>query len=86
MYTLLCYSFTYDCKGCCGSVDYRGDHAVVLFPGSTAAEECDEESQKTHHDEDNGACRGVDVHDPKGFVHRNLHDDSHDNQCKSTKL
>lgn len=36
-------------------LNYRCDHAVVLFPGTAAAEEGDEENHHTDSDEDNGS-------------------------------
>lgn len=53
------YSFKLIQLLCCRvvphDVNYRGDHAVVLFPGTTAAEEGDEENHHADSDEDNGS-------------------------------
>lgn len=61
-------------------LNYRGDHAVVLFPGTAAAEECDEENHHTDSDEDNGRSWGWRIFDHEGFVQSHLNQDSHDNQ------
>lgn len=34
--------------------NYHCDHAIVLFPGTTAAKEGDEENHHTNSNEDNG--------------------------------
>lgn len=47
---------------------YHGDHAVVLFPGSTAAEERHKENQDTNCDDDNWSCWGGRVLNQEGFV------------------
>ena len=65
-------------------MDYRGDHAIVFFPGSTAAEEGNEENQDTDSDEDNGRSWGWGVADHEGAMKRHLNHDSHDNQCEAT--
>ena len=62
-------------------MNYRGDHAVVLFPGTAAAKEGDEENHHTDSDEDDGSSGGCRITDHEGLVQINLNQDSHDDQC-----
>lgn len=61
-------------------MNYRGDHAVVLFPSAAAAEESDEEDHHADSDEDDGHSRGWRIVDHEGFVQTDLNHDSHDDQ------
>lgn len=63
---------------------YHGDHAVALFPGTTAAEERDEENHHADADEDNGSSWGRRVLDHEGFVQSHLNQDAHDDQSEAT--
>lgn len=60
-------------------LNYRGDHAVVLFPGTATAKEGDEENHHTDCDEKDGNSWGWYIFDPDVFVHTQLNQDSHDN-------
>lgn len=63
-----------------GRTDH-GDHAIVLFPGTTASEEGDEENHHTDADENNGSTWGWCIIDHEGFMQSYLNQDAHDNQC-----
>lgn len=52
MHVLFTEVHTTQIKHCC--VSYRGDHAVVLLPGSAAAEKGDKENHHTDYDDDDG--------------------------------
>lgn len=68
------------------NLTHRRDHAVVLFPGATAAKEGDEENHHTDSDDDDRSPWSWRILDHKGFVHRHLNHNSHDNQRKATYL
>lgn len=65
-------------------MSYHGDHAIVLFPGTTAAKEGNEENDHADCDEDNGSSWGRRILDHEGFMQSYLNQDSHNNQCKAT--
>lgn len=65
---------------------YRGDHAVVLFPGSTAAKEGDEENHHADGDEDDRSSGGCGVVDHQRFVQSHLDQDPHHDQRQAAQL
>lgn len=59
---------------------YHCDHAIVLFPGPTAAKEGDEENHHTHSNQDDGNYWSWRISDQEGFVQSHMNQDAHDNQ------
>lgn len=66
------------------NLKHRGDHAVVLFPGSAATKEGDEEDHHPDPDDDDGDARGWGVFDPVGVVQSKLSQDANNNKCDAT--
>ena len=65
---------------------YRGDHAVILLPGTAATTEGNEEDDDPHYYQNDGDGRGCGVSDGQGVVQGNLDQDPHDNQRQATYL
>lgn len=59
----------------------HGDHAIVLFPGTTASEEGNEENHHADADENNRSTWGWCIIDHEGFMQSYLNQDAHDDQC-----
>lgn len=67
-------------------VDYHGDHAVILLPGTAAAKKGNEEYNHTHNNDNNWGCWGCRILNHKCVVKSHLHHDSQDNQSETTYL
>lgn len=64
-----------------GCMNYHGNHAVVLFPGTAAAKEGNEENDHTDSNEDDGGSGSWCIIDHEGPMQSDLNHDANDNQC-----